>query len=141
MRIENAKTKIEFCKKMSFGFIDIFSKIKRRANTTKDTDIIELETIFDTAVFDELCKSGVRQILFVYSRSRDVFISGLLKKGNNMNAINVVRKYNTADIPLEVSVTNYNGKQLYLTYSPIHGNITWDSKQKALKKALSLDFS
>ena len=137
-RIENALDKIQFMKSKRLGFIDIFSKVNRRVeNSSKDSDLIPVETIFDNSTITEVIEGGIIQFVFVYSLSRDTFIQSLAKKFNVFPEI--VRNYNTDGVPLEVKKVQIDGKEIYLSYSPIHGKIYDDLKRAALKKAIEFD--
>lgn len=47
-----------------------------------------------------------------------------------------MRSYNTDGIPLEMHKVIIQGKELNISYAPIHGPIQWAKKQLALKIAL-----
>lgn len=137
LRIQNAIEKIDFAKKYNLGFVDVFSKIQRKVNSSKDTDLIEIETIFENGIFEELLDKGVKQFVFVYSLSKEIFLSKIYNYYKQIPK--VVRPYNFENIPLEVSILKLKGKDIFLSYSPIHGKITWELKQKALKKTIELE--
>ncbi len=82
LRIANCKEKIKFLKDKKIGFIDVFTKITRKdPNSSKDDDIIEpFETIFDGDIFNSILNSSVKNIVFVYRKSYNVFIKYLQKK-------------------------------------------------------------
>lgn len=140
LRVNNALEKISFLKLKRIGLVDIYSKINRRiSGSSKDIDIIPVETIFDNGVFELILNEGnVKQFIFVYSLSRDTFESEIFSRFGIRPK--VVRKYNQNGIPLEVKEIYIKGEKLYLTYSPIHGRIMDSLKQNALKKALEFDF-
>jgi G:T/U-mismatch repair DNA glycosylase len=135
-RIANAIDKIEFLESINTGFIDIFSTIDRKVNDAKDSNLIPIETIFDTEVISLLFESSVTKIIFVYSLARDTFFEYLKRKFNLVPKL--ISLYNTNDIPMEIHHFEINQKHFHLVYSPIHGNITDIKRRKALKKALSL---
>lgn len=138
-RIENAKAKINFCKTKRIGFIDLFTKISRTKNTAKDIDLIALESIFEIGVFDEILKSDVIQILFVYSLSRDAFMKALLSKYTCSTIM--LKPYGSEGISLEIRKIVIEGKQLLISYCPIHGNISWAKKQIAMKAAFEFTYN
>jgi G:T/U-mismatch repair DNA glycosylase len=135
-RIANSLEKIEFLESINTGFIDIFTIIDRKVNDAKDTNLIPIETIFDTEVISLLIESHVTKIIFVYSLARDTFFEHL-KRNFNLEP-KLISLYNTNDIPMEIHHFEINQKCFQLVYSPIHGNITDIKRRKALKKALSL---
>lgn len=138
-RITNSIDKIEFIKTKKIGFIDIFSKIKRKdLNSAKDIDLRPIETIFQNGIFDEMLKCDVRQFIFVYSLSRKIFFDYLQSKYGITPKLK--RKYRNNGITLEVSVVNIFDKEFYLSYAPIHGNIKDVSRIPALKKAIEFEF-
>jgi hypothetical protein len=51
-----------------------------------------------------------------------------------------LRPYNFNGIPLEIRQFTIMDKNYLVSYCPIHGNITWEAKQKALKKVIEQDF-
>lgn len=137
-RIDNALKKIDFLEEKKLGFIDIFTKVRRRVNgSAKDTDLISVETIFDNGIFENVLQQNIRQFGFVYSLSRDIFIEKIEAKYKVKPQ--TVRPYNANNIPLEVRKVKVNGKEIFLSYSPIHGNITDDKKRAALKKVIEFD--
>lgn len=140
-RIDNALKKISFLTKMNVGFIDVFSAISRKnSDSSKDDDIIEpFETIFDSGVFQDILNSDIKNIIFVYSRSYDEFINGIHQHYPG-NEITQVREYGKNQITLRVENITIDGKQLNLSYSPIHGRIKDVFRRLALKKALEMDF-
>lgn len=139
LRIKNSLNKISFLKQRGLGFVDIFTKISRiKECSTRDTDIIPEETIFDNQIFDTIIQqSEVKQIAFVYSLSKKIFEDKLLRIFGKRPKI--IREYNTAQIPLEVKTITINQKDLFLSYSPIHGKILDEQKRIALKKVTELD--
>ena len=138
-RVENAIEKIEFIRTKEVGFIDIFTKIDRIVNDAKDDNLIQIETIFDTNIFDSILKSNVEGFVFVYSLARDTFITEIQKKYKISPKL--IRKYGKDDITLEVHSIEILNKKYYLSYSPIHGNIKDTMRQPALKKAIEFDFN
>ena len=139
-RIINSVKKIEFLKSKQIGFIDVFSKIKRKyIDSSKDDDIIPVETIFENGIFDKILKSDVVQFVFVYSLSRNIFIENIKRKFKTK--LTLVRRYKKDEISLEVYKVTISEKNIYLSYSPIHGNIEDVYRQPALKKAIELDFN
>jgi len=141
-RIDNALKKISFLTKMNVGFVDVFSAISRKdSDSSKDDDIIEpFETIFDIGVFQDILNSDIKNIIFVYSRSYDEFINGIHQHYPG-NGITQVREYGKNQITLQVENITIDGKQLNLSYSPIHGRIKDVFRRPALKKALEMDFT
>jgi len=139
LRIRNALDKISFLEHKRIGLVDIFTKISRKQEgSAYDTDIIPKETIFDNEIFDNIVQQEeVKQIAFVYSLSRNIFEKELLKRFGKTPEI--VRKYNTDNIPLEVKTVTINKKDLLLSYSPIHGKILDEKKREALKKVIELE--
>lgn len=142
LRIKNSLEKIIFAEKHKIGFIDFYSSITRRYETSsKDIDIIKpYVTIFETTVFEEILKSSVRNIVFVYRKCFEDFLCQLKIKYPKLN-ITVVRNYNTNNYPLKVISIELDSNSIYLSYSPIHGRILDKQKRAALKKALEFDFS
>jgi len=139
-RINNSIEKIEFLKSKKIGFIDVFSKIERKhMDSSKDNDLISVETIFENGIFDKILKSDVVQFVFVYSLSRDIFVNYIERKFGTK--LTLVRRYKKDEITLEVNKVKILGKDIYLSYSPIHGNIEDVYRQPALKKAIELDFN
>lgn len=141
-RINNAIDKITFLKKMKLGFIDIFTSITRKdSDSSRDEDIIEpYKTFIDEQTFEKLLKSQVENIIFVYSKSYNVFIDELKKKYGNISKV-LVREYDKNGITLRVEKIVIDNRILYLSYSPIHGNIKDYKRRPALKKAIENDFS
>ncbi|KIO77838.1 hypothetical protein TH53_06780 [Pedobacter lusitanus] len=135
-RAENAVKKIQFCKTKGIGFIDVFTKISRRKQDAKDINLEIEETIFEGDVFDEILKSSVSQIIFVYSLSRDAFLEKIPQEYKS--SLTMVRAYNSEDVPLEIRKIIVNERELLLTYCPIHGPIKWQKKQLAMKTAFEL---
>ncbi|HTK19205.1 MAG TPA: hypothetical protein VL442_06830 [Mucilaginibacter sp.] len=139
-RIKNAMCKIEFAKTKQIGFVDLFTKIDRKkVGSSKDTDLIEVETIFQNGVFDELIKGNVQQFVFVYSLSKDIFIKNLETRFKITPK--TILAYSAKNIPLGIQSVKINEKTLYLTYCPIHGPNVWTDKQRALKKAIEFDLT
>ena len=139
-RILNAKEKIKFVTEKKLGFVDIYSKIERKfENSSSDCDLIPVENIFNNGVFEEIIKSDVKQFIFVYSLSRDEFENHLKEKFPDIQ-FDKIREYKNDDITLEVKEVKFNKRTLYLTYSPIHGNISDKIRRPALKKAIEFDF-
>jgi hypothetical protein len=138
-RINNAIDKINFLKSMKLGFVDVYSSICRvKEGSTRDEDIVGVESIFDNGIFEQILSSNVSQFVFVYSLSRDEFSSNVAKKFGT--PVEIIREYNFENIPLQTKKINISGKQIYLSYAPIHGRIRWDSKQRALKRAFDSSF-
>jgi G:T/U-mismatch repair DNA glycosylase len=142
LRIANSLEKIRFLKDKKIGFIDVFTKISRKdPNSWKDADIIEpYETFFDEQIFQNIISSSVENIVFVYSKSYEVFVKYLRLKFDDI-LIFEIREYNKDNIPLRVESFNINNKTFYLSYSPIHGNIEDIFRRPALKKAIENDFT
>lgn len=139
LRIQNALDKIEFLKKKKFGFIDIFTKINREDDkSSKDDDLIKIETIFENGTFEKVLESNVNQFAFVYKRSRDEFMKSIAQ--NYQVKPILVRKYRKDNVTLEVKKIRINEKIIHLSYSPIHGNIRDNERRPALKKVVELDF-
>jgi hypothetical protein len=137
-RIQNALKKIHFLETKKFGFIDIFSKVNRRVTTSaKDSDLIPVESIFDNGIFENVLQQSVRQFGFVYSLSYNTFVEKLEAKYKAKPQL--LRPYNTDNIPLEVSKIKVEEKEIFLSYSPIHGKITDERKRAALKKVIEFD--
>jgi G:T/U-mismatch repair DNA glycosylase len=139
IRINNAKNKVEFSFSKDFGFIDIFTKIRRTAEDANDDHIISVETIFDTDIFNQLLRSKVQNFIFVYSKSRDVFFQEVYNRYKAMPKI--IREYDKDNITLSVYRLELFNKLFYLCYSPIHGNILDTKRRPALKKAIERDFN
>jgi G:T/U-mismatch repair DNA glycosylase len=141
-RIENSLKKVDFLRKEKIGFIDIFTKISRKSeNSSKDDDIVEpYETFFETLIFENLIKSSVQNIIFVYSRSYNEFIKYLLLHFPDTKR-NLVREYQKDKIPLRVESFSLGEKTIFLSYSPIHGKIEDKFRRPALKKAIENDYS
>jgi G:T/U-mismatch repair DNA glycosylase len=137
-RIENAIKKIDFLQSKKLGFIDIFTKIERRNASSKDRDIVSKETIFDNNIFSNALQQDVVQFGFVYSLSRDTFEFHVKQITNK--APTLYRKYNTNNIPLEIKVVTFRTKEIFLSYSPIHGRIPDERKRDALRKVINMDF-
>lgn len=137
-RIQNSLKKIEFLETKKLGFIDIFSKVNRRLTTSaKDSDIIPVENIFDNGIFESVLQQSIRQFGFLYSLSYTTFVQNLEAKYNVRPKL--IRPYNTDNIPLEVSKIKVESKEIYLSYSPIHGNIKDYKKRIGLKKIIEFD--
>jgi len=136
-RITNAKKKIEFARKQKIGFIDIFSKVSRSAEDAKDEHLTEpWETIFDNGIFESaFINKSVRQVIFVYKMSKKTFYEKFHLKYPDTEIIPIIKKNNVS--PLIVDKITICKKEIYLIYSPIHGNITDDRRRLSLKKALS----
>lgn len=141
IRIANSKKKIIFLKQKRLGFIDVFTKISRKDNnSSNDNDIIEpFETIFETPIFNDIISSQVENVIFVYSKSYETFVI-YLKKYFPGTIISLVREFNKNDISLRVERCTIGKKEIYLSYSPIHGNIKDIYRRPALKKAIERDF-
>lgn len=142
LRIANCLEKIRFLKDKKIGFIDVFTKISREdPNSWKDDDIIKpYETIFDEQIFNSIITSSVENIVFVYSKSYDVFVKYLGLKFPDVS-ICLIRKYQKDNITLRVESCYIGNKTIYLSYSPIHGNIEDIYRRPALRKAIEKDFS
>ncbi len=142
LRIANCLEKISFLKDKKIGFIDIFTKISRtNLHSSKDEDIIEpFETIFDGDIFNSILNSSVKNIVFVYSKSYNVFVKYLRKKLPGVS-ICLVREYEKNNITLRVESFNIDDKTIYLSYSPIHGKIKDNYRIPALRKAIENDYS
>jgi hypothetical protein len=138
-RVENAIEKIEFIQTKELGFIDIFTKIDRKVNDAKDENLIQIETIFDDNIFENILKSNVDSFVFVYSLALETFISEIQKKYKVVPKL--IRKYKKDDITLEVQSIEILNKIYYLSYCPIHGNNEDAKRQPALKKAIEFDFN
>lgn len=137
-RIQNALNKIDFLETKKLGFIDVFSKVNRRvATSANDSDLIRVESIFDNGIFENVLQQSIRQFGFVYSLAHNTFVNEVEAKYNVKPQL--IRPYNTDNIPLKVSRIKVHGKEIYLSYSPIHGNITDDRKRAALKKVIEFD--
>lgn len=137
-RIQNANEKISFAKSKKLGFVDVFAKIgRKKIGSSKDADLIGIETIFDNETFEHLIGSNVQQIAFVYSLSRKIFMDNIREKYHQTPKL--VRAYYTDGIPLEVHSLKLFKKEILLSYSPIHGPIEWDLKQSALKKVIEFN--
>jgi G:T/U-mismatch repair DNA glycosylase len=54
--LKNSYRKREFATNNNIGFIDVFSKIKRKKATASDNDLIIVESIFDNGKFVEIIK-------------------------------------------------------------------------------------
>lgn len=140
-RILNAKEKIKFLADKRLGFIDVYSKIDRKfENSSSDCDLISVENIFENGVFEEIIKSDVKQFIFVYSLSRDEFESHLKEKFSDIE-FSKIREYKKDDITLEVKKIKFDKITIYLSYSPIHGNISDTMRRPALMKAINQDFT
>lgn len=142
LRIANCLKKIEFLKEKKLGFIDVFTKISRKdPNSSKDDDIIQpYETMFNLQIFNDIIESTVNNIIFVYSKSYDVFVESLMAKYPNISLC-LVRKYQKNNITLRVESCIIGNKTIYLSYSPIHGKIEDIYRRPALKKAIEKDFT
>jgi len=81
--IQNKHRKMVFCKQNNLGFVDIFSKIRRKTEgSTDDPSLIPIETIFENGVFDNLIKhQNIKRICCVYTLAYDVLIAHLPKLG------------------------------------------------------------
>lgn len=135
LRINNAFDKINFIKSKKLGFIDIFTKIDRKiCCSSADEDLIPIETIFDNGTFERVMSSNVNQFIFVYKLSLNTFVESLNKK-YKITPLSF-REYNKDDIPLEIKTFKFNEKAFELLYSPIHGKIKDNLKQKALRTAI-----
>jgi hypothetical protein len=141
LRIENSLKKIEFLRTKRIGFIDVFTKVSRKnLDSWKDDDIIEpYETIFDNDTFDEILKSSVENIIFVYSKSYNVFMHFLRFRFPNIS-VSLIRQYKHDNIPLRVERFSIGSRTMYLSYSPIHGNNEDVYRRLALQKAIDRDF-
>jgi G:T/U-mismatch repair DNA glycosylase len=142
LRISNCLKKIKFLEEKKMGFIDVFTKISRKhPDSSKDDDIIEpYETIFDETIFENILASSIKNIIFVYSKSYNVFVKTLLNKYPN-SAISLIREYQKDNITLRVESCIVENKSIYLSYSPIHGKIEDRFRRPALKKAIENEFS
>lgn len=142
LRIANCKDKISFLKNKKIGFIDVFTKISRNdPKSSKDDDIIKpYETIFDGDIFNSILNSSVENIVFVYSKSYDVFVKYLRIKLPEVS-IFLVREYQKNNIPLRVESFKIGSKSIYLSYSPIHGKMKDIYRRPALRKAIENDYS
>jgi len=137
-RVKNAKAKITFARNQNIGFVDIFSKIKRKADTVKDDDLETFETVFDNGIMDNLLSHQVNQFFFVYSKARDIFLSEYKK--HNFIEPKLIRPYRSGGVLLEVFELCVDGRRIYLCYAPIHGPNAWSEKQKAMKMAFDYAF-
>jgi G:T/U-mismatch repair DNA glycosylase len=134
-RINQSKLKIEFLKKSGIGFIDIYTKIERLDNQhARDTDIVEIETIFETKIFETILNSNVKQIIFVYQNSYSIFKEKLVSI--YQIGLRRIREKGAEGLPLEIYEVEINGRKLLLKYSPIHGRITDDVRRPSLRIAI-----
>lgn len=142
LRIENCELKISFLKKKLIGLVDIYTKISRKAElSSKDDDIIApFETIFETSIFSEILNSKVENIVFVYSKSYNVFIDEIKKQFPDAK-FDLVRPYMKDNISLRVEKININNKTIFLSYTPIHGKLSDSTRRPALFKALNCDYN
>lgn len=136
LRIQNALSKIDFLKAHKIGLIDIYTKIKRIKDSSKDSDLLPQETIFDTTVIDSILSSKVENIVFVYSQSRKEF-EAHLKNLFNVN-LTVIKKHNDGGILLGIKTCRINGKLLNLIYYPMHGNNTDKKRLPALQEIFNI---
>lgn len=140
-RVENSLKKIEFIKKLRFGFIDIYTQISRKKiDSSIDKDIIPCKTIFDDNIFNKILESDVENIIFVYSDSYKKFLINLYLRYSNCPR-KIVREYMKDNISLRVEKIIIGEKQIFLTYCPIHGNLKDISRLPALKKAIEYNFN
>ena len=82
----------------------------------------------------------LKNIIFVYSKSYNIFVKELLKKFPN-TTISLIREYQKDNLTLRVESCIVRNKTVYLSYSPIHGNIEDKYRRPALKKAIENDYS
>jgi G:T/U-mismatch repair DNA glycosylase len=135
-RINQSKLKINFLKESKIGFIDIYTKIERLDNQhARDTDIIPIETIFETNIFEKIIDSEVKQIIFVYQNSYSIFKERLLAE--YQTGLRKIREKGTNGFPLEIYEVEINGRRLLLKYSPIHGRITDNVRRPSLQMAIN----
>lgn len=77
----NKKRKEIFCENVSLGFIDVFTKIKRKYEGSKDIDLIPIENIIQNKYLDNLltrCES-IERICCTYSLAFGTLISEISK--------------------------------------------------------------
>ena len=136
LRIKNALAKIEFLKTHKLGLIDIYTKKKRKEDSSSDLDLIPHETIFETSVIDTILSSDVDTIIFVYSLSQKEF-EAQLKKRFKVD-FEVIKKHNDGGILLGIKTCQINDKELKLIYYPMHGKNTDEKRLPALKRIFEL---
>jgi G:T/U-mismatch repair DNA glycosylase len=136
LRIKNATEKIEFLKAHKIGLIDIYTKINRKVDSSKDSDIVPIETIFETSVFEKILSSNVDCVIFVYSLSKIEFETQLQQRFKV--EFEVIKEHNDGGILLGIKTCRIRGKELKLIYYPMHGNNKDEKKLPALKKIFAL---
>lgn len=94
---ENRKRKEAFLKSKKIGSIDIFSKVARRVEgSTKDSDLIPIENIFQNGNFQAIIKTeNIDRVCCVYSLAYDVLKTEMLK--SNEFKVKIVQNQQTAN--------------------------------------------
>ncbi len=77
--IENKKRKESFCTENKLGFIDIFSSIKRKADSAKDSDLVSIENIIENGKLTEILKTkkNITRICCTYKLAYEFLKSNL----------------------------------------------------------------
>ncbi len=108
---ENANRKKHFAENNNIGFIDVFSKIKRKKETANDYDIIPVESIFDNEIFTEIIKlNGLIRICctyklayeFIKEKLIELYSKDLLIHANDLTANKEIIKLNILNKKVQI---------------------------------------
>jgi len=105
-RKANVNRKFEFALKYNIAFMDYFSKISRKNDTSLDSDLINVENVIENEFLVEYlsANSRIARILCTYSLAYDELIGSLKKK--NYNIIQEEERHSATG---QKSVLKFNG--------------------------------
>ena len=83
--IENKKRKESFCIENKLGFIDVFSSIKRKADSANDSDLVSIENIIQNGKLTQILKSkDLTKICCTYKLAYECLKSNLVSLSKNV---------------------------------------------------------
>lgn len=83
--IENKKRKENFCIENKLGFIDVFSSIKRKADSANDSDLVSIENIIQNGKMIQILKSvNISRICCTYKLAYECLKSNLGSLSKNV---------------------------------------------------------
>ena len=132
--IENKKRKENFCIENKLGFIDVFTSIKRKADSANDSDLVPIENIIQNGKLIQILKSkNISRICCTYKLAYDCLKCNL---GSLFQNVTISENIDSANGEIIHFVFEHRKIELILLYPATRSRNKGSEKDVQYKKYL-----
>lgn len=126
---ENKLNKEIFAERNNLGFLDVFTIIKRKKKSSKDLDLISVETVLENRKLDKIIKTKpIKRICCTYSLAYDKLKCGLSLIGYSVNQMKDNKTANGEKLEVTGHGKNFEVVLLYPATRSRHKGVDKDNQ-------------